>query len=227
MNNKKSSKNSNEFQLSIIHYPLSIIHYSKIYPITDTRITNLSHAEQVKLLIEGGARFIQLREKFLSPKEFFAQAEEAIIIARKYDAIIIINDRVDIALALKADGVHLGQDDLPPEKARKILGKKAIIGFSTHNVEQAIEAVKLPVDYVAIGPVFATKTKENPDEIVGIAGVKKVRQAIGDFPLVAIGGINSDNFREVFESGANSLAIISEILSPPDKIIEKLKNLSN
>lgn len=226
---KFSTKNKKVVLLKTdtFHFPFSIIHYPKIYPITNTRITNLSHAEQVKILIEGGAKFIQLREKFLSPKEFFAQAEEAIMIARKYGVKIIINDRVDIALALKADGVHLGQDDLPPQKAREILGKKAIIGFSTHNVEQAIEAVKLPVDYIAIGPVFTTKTKENPDEIVGTEGVKEVRQAIGDFPLVAIGGINLDNFQKVFESGADSLAIISEILSPPEKIIEKIREFSN
>ncbi len=199
----------------------------KIYPITDTHITKLSHAEQVKILIEGGAKFIQLREKHASPKEFYIQVEAAIKFARKTDAKIIINDRVDIALALKADGVHLGQDDLPPEKARKILGKKAIIGFSTHSVEQAFEAAKLPIDYIAVGPVFATKTKENPDKAVRIEGVKRVRKAIGNFPLVAIGGINSGNFREIFANGANSLAIISEILSPPEKIIENLHRFLN
>ena len=222
MENGKLGKNNKEIQSS----ELNIFRLPKIYPITDTRITKLSHVEQVKILIEGGAKFIQLREKFLSPKEFYAQAEEAIKVARKNGVKIIINDRIDIALALQADGVHLGQDDLLPEHARKILGENAIIGFSTHSVEQAIQAVNFPIDYVAIGPVFATKTKENPDEIVGIKGVKKVRAAIGKFPLVAIGGINSDNFREVLESGADSLAIISEILSPPEKIIEKLKFLS-
>ncbi|MEP7039097.1 MAG: thiamine phosphate synthase, partial [Acidobacteriota bacterium] len=95
----------------------------KIYPITDTRITNLSHAAQVEKLIEGGATFIQLREKYASPKDFYEQAKEALKIARKSDVKIIINDRVDIALALGADGVHLGQADLSPEHARKILGE--------------------------------------------------------------------------------------------------------
>lgn len=222
MSKNKFTVQNSPFTIKNNHSPFTI---EKIYPITDTRITNLSHAEQVKLLIEGGARFIQLREKFLSPGDFFPQAEEAISVAREHNVKIIINDRVDIALALKADGVHLGQDDLPPEKAREILGENAIIGFSTHSVEQAIEAVKLPIDYVAIGPVFATKTKENPDAIVGIEGVRQVRNAIGEFPLVAIGGITSENFREVFKAGANSLAIISEILSPPENISEKLKNL--
>ena len=131
----------------------------QIYPITDTRLSGLSHAEQVKRLIDGGAKFIQLREKYLAPKDFYADAENALKIARENNVKIIINDRVDFALALKADGVHLGQDDLPPDKARKILGENAIIGFSTHNIKQAIEALKFPVDYIAIGPVFATDDK--------------------------------------------------------------------
>ncbi len=195
----------------------------KIYPITDTRLTKLSHAEQVERLIKGGARFIQLREKYASPKKFYDDAKTAIEIARKTSVKIIINDRVDIALALKADGVHLGQDDLPPAKAREILGEKAIIGFSTHSIEQAIEAVKLPIDYVAIGPVFATTTKENPDDVVGIEGVKRVREAIGNFPLVAIGGISAENVSQILESGADSAAVIKSILFPPEKIEENFQ----
>lgn len=199
----------------------------KIYPITDTRIANLSHAEQVEKLIEGGAKFIQLREKYASSGEFYSQAEEALTIARKHSVKIIINDRVDIALALKADGVHLGQDDLPPGNARKILGENAIIGFSTHSVSQAIEAVKLPIDYVAIGPVFVTNTKENPDEVVGLEGVKEVSQAIGIFPLVAIGGINLSNFQKVLNAGANSVAVISGIISMPENITQRLQQYYN
>jgi len=190
-------------------------------------LTGLSHAEQVEKLINGGARFIQLREKYASPKQFYDDAKAAIEIAHRNSVKIIINDRVDIALALKADGVHLGQDDLPPENARQILGEKPIIGFSTHSVHQAIEAVRLPVDYVAIGPVFATQTKENPDKIIGVEGVKRVRTAIGDFPLVAIGGITAENFREVFEAGADSLAVIKAILFPPEKIEENLQTFQS
>ncbi|MEP6904072.1 MAG: thiamine phosphate synthase [Actinomycetota bacterium] len=195
----------------------------KIYPITDTRLTGLSHAAQVKRLIDGGAKFIQLREKSASPKEFYDDAKNALEIARKNSVKIIINDRIDIALALKADGIHLGQTDLPPAKARKILGDRMIVGFSTHNLNQAIEAVKLPIDYLAIGPVFATSTKENPAKTVGIEGLRKVREAIKDFSLVAIGGITAENFREVFEAGADSVAIIKSILFPPDKIKENLQ----
>lgn len=195
----------------------------KIYPITDTHISNLSHAEQVKRLVDGGAEIIQLREKWTSPKDFYEQAKEALEIARKSNVKIIINDRIDIALTLKADGVHLGQDDILPEHARKILGEKVIIGFSTHNLQQVVEAVKFPIDYVAIGPVFATKTKENPDNIIGIKSIKNVREAIGDFPLVAIGGINLENFQEVLETGANSVAIISDLVSDADEITQKLR----
>jgi len=195
----------------------------KIYPITDTRIAKLSHADQVEKLIEGGAKIIQLREKYASPKDFYEFAKEALKIARQHKVKIIINDRVDIALALKADGVHLGQDDLPPEHARKILGEKAIIGFSTHNLEQAVRGARLPIDYLAIGPVFATRTKENPENVVGIEGVKNVREAVGDFPLVAIGGITLENFREVLQSGADSVAVVSNLLLDADKIIEKMK----
>ena len=198
----------------------------KIYPITDMRLTGISHAEQVEKLIAGGARFIQLREKHASPKQFYEAAQAAIEIARRDGAKIIINDRVDIALALKADGVHLGQDDLSPAEARKILGENAIIGFSTHSVGQAIEAVTLPLDYIAVGPVFATETKENPDEIVGLEGVRQVRAAIGDFPLVAIGGITTENFRAVLKAGADSLAIIKSVLFPPEKIAENLRSFT-
>ena len=195
----------------------------KIYPITDTRISKLSHVAQVEKLIEGGATFIQLREKYAAPQDFYEAAKLALEYARTRGVKIIINDRLDIALALGADGVHLGQDDLPPEKARQILGKKAIIGFSTHNLEQAICAAELPIDYLAIGPVYATKTKENPDQTVGLEGIQVVRKAVGDFPIVAIGGISYQNLQSIFESGANSAAIISDLIGDADKITEKMR----
>src|SRR5687768_5154472 len=132
----------------------------KIYPITDTRISGgLTHAEQVTRLRAGGARLIQLREKHLSPREFYHEAEAALAVARERNTRLIINDRADIALALGADGVHLGQDDLSPSAARRLLGPRFIIGYSTHSVAQAVEAARLPVDYVAVGPIFETGTK--------------------------------------------------------------------
>ncbi len=194
----------------------------KIYPLTNVEISGLSQVEQVKKLINGGAKLIQLREKKATSRDFYESAKKVLEIARKSDVKILINDRIDIALAVKADGVHLGQDDLSPIYAREILGKNAIIGFSTHNISQAIKAIKLPINYLAIGPIFNTNTKENPDEVVGIKGLKQVRKAIGNFPLVAIGGITLENCPKIFESGADSVALISAILQKPDKIAETL-----
>lgn len=185
----------------------------RIYPITDRRLTGLSHGEQVRRLAAGGASLVQLREKFLSPRDFYEEALEAVRFAHANGVRIIINDRVDIALAIKADGVHLGQTDLAPRYARKILGADALIGYSTHSVAQAIEALSEGADYLAIGPVFPTGTKDNPDEVVGTDGVTAVREAIGSMPLVAIGGISEETVDEVFAAGADSAAIVSAILS--------------
>lgn len=187
----------------------------KVYPITDVRLTGLSHAEQVTRLIQGGATLIQLREKDLSPREFFTQAQAALEVARAHDVRIIINDRVDIALALHADGVHLGQHDMPPDAAREILGDEALIGFSTHNPAQAISASTLPIDYLAIGPIFPTSSKNNPDPVVGLDGLREVRDAVGHLPLVAIGGITPQNIESVLKVGANCVAVIGAVLIDP------------
>lgn len=199
------------------------LEFPKIYPITDARISGLSHAEQVKRLIGGGAKIIQLREKHAAPKEFFRDAESALKTARAANVKIIVNDRVDIALALGADGVHLGQDDLPPREARKILGEKAIIGFSTHNLKQAEKGLEFPVDYLAVGPIFTTTTKENPDKIVTIEALKKIRALTKTLPLIAIGGIGLENFREILDLGVDSVAVISGILSAAEEISETMK----
>jgi thiamine-phosphate pyrophosphorylase len=185
----------------------------RVYPITDTQISGISHADQVSLLADGGATFIQLREKNLSALDFYHEAKRALAVAKQRGVTLIINDRVDIALVLGAAGVHLGQDDLPPEAARKLLGDEAVIGYSTHNVSQAIAAAALPVDYIAIGPIFRTGTKANPDPVVRLEGLRAVREAIGDMPLVAIGGITEANAAAVLEAGADSVAVISAILS--------------
>jgi len=196
----------------------------KVYPITDVPLTQLSHLEQVKQLIKGGAEIIQLREKYAAPKEFYQSAKAVMDYLGGSRVKIIINDRVDIALAVKADGVHLGQDDLWPDDARRILGENYIIGFSTHNIAQAIEAIKFPINYVALGPVFKTETKESSDAIVGLEGLKKVRRAIIDFPLVAIGGIDLATAQTVLANGADSVAVISAILKPAERISENLNS---
>ena len=186
----------------------------------------MSHAAQVERLCAGGATFIQLREKHLSPREFYREAAEALEVARKHNARLIINDRADIALALRADGVHLGQDDLPPEAARALLGEDFIIGYSTHNVEQAMLAAKLPVDYLAIGPLFSTSSKINPDPVVNLDGLRRVRDELGeDLPLVAIGGINLKNAQDALRSGADTLAIISYLLEMPSEITVRTREL--
>jgi thiamine-phosphate pyrophosphorylase len=197
----------------------------RVYPLTDVQLSGLSHAEQVRLLSLGGAMLVQLREKQMSPKEFYEQAKAAVIVAEQCGVRVIINDRVDVALAVRADGVHLGQDDMPPEAARKLLGSEAIIGYSTHNVEQAIEASKLPIDYLAIGPIFGTATKSDTAPVLGLEGLRAVRQAIGDFPVVAIGGITSSNAHDVIEAGADSVGLISALLARPDGITEATQTL--
>ncbi len=193
-----------------------------IYPITDTLVSGISHVEQVEKLIAGGAEIIQLREKQLSSLDFFNDAENAIRIARKHGVRVIINDRVDIALALNADGVHLGQDDLPPDAARAIFGKNAVIGFSTHTLEQAIKAVKLPIDYIAVGPIFETHTKQKQDAVVSIEGLRQMRNAIGDFPLVAIGGINARNILSIFAAGADSAAMVGAVVADASMIEKRM-----
>jgi thiamine-phosphate pyrophosphorylase len=198
----------------------------KIYPITDTVVSRISHAEQVTRLIEGGARFIQLREKSASPRDFYEAAEDAFRAAAKSGGQIIINDRVDLAMALNAGGVHLGQDDLPPEAARKILGRDAIIGYSTHSVDQARHALTLPVNYIAIGPIFETATKKDQEKVVGLDALRAVRRAIGSFPLVAIGGINGSNLKAVLAAGADSVALIGGLLAEPESLANRFRELS-
>lgn len=191
---------------------------TRLYPITDKCLSGLSHAEQVSHLSQGGVFLVQLREKFLSPLEFYREAVAALRVARNRGVKVIINDRVDIALALKADGVHLGQDDLPPEAARRLLGPEFIIGFSTHNLEQARLAAQMPVDYIALGPIFATSTKQACEAPTGLAGLQSARQVMGGIPLVAIGGITAETSQDVIDAGADAIAVISGLWSSPGQL---------
>ena len=200
---------------------------TKLYPITDVRISGLSHTEQVERLSAGGATLIQLREKLLSPREFFAEAEKALSVARFRGVRTIINDRVDIALALQVDGVHLGQNDIAPEVARRLLGEDAIIGFSTHTVEQAQAALNMPIDYIAVGPIFSTTTKANPDPVVGLDGLRRVRDIVGHLPVVAIGGIGMEQAAAVISAGADAVAVISALLAQPSRIQDRTMELGS
>lgn len=196
----------------------------KLYPITDARLSGLAHAEQVARLADGGATLIQLREKRLSPREFYRVAEDAVAEARARGVTLVVNDRADIALAAGASGVHLGQDDLDPAAARRLLGDVFVIGYSTHDLAQLEAAARLPVDYVAFGPVFQTRTKANPDAVVGLELLRRARAALDpSIPLVAIGGITRANARSAFDAGADSVAVISAIVSEPDEIARRTR----
>jgi thiamine-phosphate pyrophosphorylase len=197
----------------------------RVYPITDRQLSQFSHAQQVGKLIEAGATLIQLREKIDSPAEFYNQAAAALQVAREHGIALIINDRADIALALRADGAHLGQDDLPPEAARRLLGPAAIIGFSTHNLQQAKLAAHMPVDYIAIGPIFATATKASSNPPLGIESLLLIREAIGSIPLVAIGGITAGNMAAVLNAGADAVALISQVWTPPGQLDLKMRQI--
>jgi thiamine-phosphate pyrophosphorylase len=175
-------------------------------------------------LIGAGATLIQFRDKSepAQPRRTLSCARELrrITIDR---ATLIINDRVDLCLAAGADGVHLGQDDLSPEAARQIFDriedrKKQLIGYSTHNLDQVREADALAVDYIAIGPVFATSSKARPDPVIGPEGVRAARQ-VTQKPLVAIGGITRQNARQVTEAGADAVAVISDLFESPGKAV--------
>ncbi len=196
----------------------------RVYPITDARLSGLSHADQVKRLIDAGATLIQLRDKQAAPHDFYRAAQAALRIARDHDVTLIINDRVDIALTLKADGVHLGQTDLPAAAARRLLGDGAIIGLSTHNIEQVQLAQQHPINYIAFGPIFQTDTKEAPDPATGLRTLQAVRHLM-DLPLVAIGGISAENAASIFAAGADAVATISGVVAGPGRIAENLRRM--
>lgn len=182
----------------------------KLYPITDCQLSNCSHEEIVQMMLAAGARLIQLRDKDAKAKEMLDAARACVKLTREAGATLIINDRVDVALTCGADGVHLGQEDLSVEEAREILGDDKIIGVSTHNLDQLKAALETSANYIAIGPVFSTTTKENPDPVVGLELVSEARKLV-DRPLVAIGGISVERAPAVIAAGADSVAVISAL----------------
>lgn len=197
----------------------------KIYPITDAGLSGLSHLEQVRALIDGGARIIQIREKSFNAADWIGDVEKAVRLAREAGVPIIINDRVDVAIVVGANGVHLGQNDLPPAAARRMLGDGAIVGYSTHTLAQVHDARDLPIDYIAFGPIFSTKSKTDADPTVGLRLLTQAISEAGDIPIVAIGGIDRSNVHEVFESGADSAAVIGAIMALGGEIANELKIL--
>ena len=169
-------------------------------------------------LVAGGCRLLQYRNKNENARVMIEQAR-ALKLRFGSPVRLIMNDRADLCLAADFDGVHVGQEDLLPESVRQIIGSERWLGVSTHNPEQLREADLTSADYVAIGPVFATSSKENPDPIVGLEGVRRARELTRK-PLVAIGGITRGNAASVIEAGADSVAVISDLLREPRKSAE-------
>ena len=196
-----------------------MIHLPRLYAILDASYFSdsqilFSTAEE---LLAGGVTLLQYRNKSGNAREMLEQARE---LKRRLDgAKLIMNDRADLCLAAGFDGVHVGQEDLSPEGARKVVGTILWLGVSTHNPEQIKEADKTSADYIAIGPVFSTASKANPDPVVSLEGVRQAR-ALTRKPLVAIGGINRANCRSVIEAGADSVAVISDLMREPRKSAE-------
>lgn len=199
----------------------------RIYPITDRRLSGLSHHEQCERLISGGARLIQIREKDLKSDQLFDDLKKCVAMGREHGVRILINDRVDIALACDSDGVHLGQTDMGVADARRLLGTDRIIGVSTHNQAEVSEALTTDADYIAIGPVFGTTTKENPDPTLGIEGFEALRGMISNRPVVAIGGINAENYRDVLGAGADAVAIIGALHSSNGSIESNFRRFTS
>jgi thiamine-phosphate pyrophosphorylase len=170
--------------------------------------------------LAGGARFIQIRCKHASSRDFLALSEEIVRRAHDEGAVVIINDRADIARLCGADGVHLGQEDLEPAAARRILGAGAVVGLSTHSADQVRAASRQPVDYIAVGPIFGTSTKETGYRGVGTALVAEAKNILGEAgdgkPVVAIGGITLEQAPAVIQAGATSVAVISDLVATQD-----------
>jgi thiamine-phosphate pyrophosphorylase len=168
----------------------------------------------IKAALDGGIKLIQLREKDIPVNSFVKLALEARKLTAGYDALLIVNDRPDVAMASGADGVHLGQDDFPFDKARR-LAPDLIIGASTHNVKEAKEAETAGASYINIGPIFKTETKKWDEEFLGIAGIKEIASAV-NIPFTVMGGIKKEHIPELRDAGANAIALVTAITSATD-----------
>jgi thiamine-phosphate pyrophosphorylase len=185
----------------------------RVYPILDSEALarrGIGLETAAAAFVEGGAGILQIRHKGHWSREVFASAKRIAGLCREAGAQFVVNDRADFALLLEA-GLHIGQDDLSPRDARKLMGTEPTIGFSSHNVEQLCAAGGEPVDYVALGPIFGTASKMNPDPMVGVAELRRCR-ALLEKPLVAIGGITLENARDAWQAGADSVAVIAGLL---------------
>jgi thiamine-phosphate pyrophosphorylase len=204
-----------------------VISVPRLYPVVNASCFSstedlVAFADQ---LLAGGCTLLQYRNKGLSAREMLGQARELRRQSRArapapHGLKLIMNDRADLALIAEFDGVHVGQDDLLPESVRGLIGPDRWLGVSTHNPEQMQEADLTSADYLAIGPVFSTSSKDKPDPVVGLDGVRRAR-SLTRKPLVAIGGITRANAASVIEAGADSVAVISDLLREPRKSAEE------
>lgn len=201
----------------------------RLYLVTDRKLCNSRPIDEViALAVKGGAGLVQLREKAISTRDFVELAIKIKRITSPLGIPLIINDRIDVALASKADGVHIGQSDMPYEMARKLMGPDAVIGLSVESMEEVIEAQDFAVDYLGVSPVFVTPTKTDTKLEWGLEGITKIKE-ISRHPLVAIGGINSRNAARVVAAGADCVAVVSDICSASDpeksagKLLEAFK----
>ncbi|MFZ1977797.1 MAG: thiamine phosphate synthase [Bacteroidota bacterium] len=191
-------------------------HEFSLYLVTDRKLSHPRTIEDVvRSAIKGGVSAVQLREKDCSTREYIASARRIHDILKPLNIPLIINDRIDVALAMNADGIHIGQSDMPYSDARKVMGTGAIIGLSIETMEQAFEAENLDVDYLGVSPIFSTSTKTDTAAGWGIEGLKALR-AQSRHTLIAIGGINSSNAAAVMEAGADGIAVVSAICASPD-----------
>ena len=198
-----------------------------VYLVTDHGLCRNRPLQDVVLkAVQGGVSCVQLREKDLPTRDFIGEAVAVKKILVPFHVPLIINDRVDVALACGADGVHLGQQDMPYAMARKLMGDKVIIGLSVETWEDVEAVEKLDVNYIGVSPIFTTPTKTDTKEPWGLAGLRKIR-AFSRHPVVAIGGINASNAQAVAEAGADCLAVVSAVCSADDPVAAavKLKNI--
>jgi thiamine-phosphate pyrophosphorylase len=198
-----------------------------LYLVTDRRLCGGKPLEEVIIkAVKGGVAYVQLREKDVSTRFFVEEAKKIKKLLEPYKVPLIINDRVDVALACSAAGVHIGQNDMPYDLARKLLGDKAIIGLSVETWEDVEDAQKLDVFYIAASPVFPTPTKTDTKRAWGLKGLKKIK-SFSRHPVVAIGGINEANIVEVAKTGTDIFAIVSAICAAvdPEKVARRLNDL--
>jgi len=208
-----SLKNSDSKNHSDMKYPdrkTSRLEEIDFYLVTDSGLSRKGTLSDVKEAVEAGCKIVQYREKNRSTREMISEAAEIKRICID-KAIFLVNDRIDVALAVDADGVHIGQDDMPIETARRLLGKDKIIGLTVHNADEAIEAEKKEADYVGLSPIFDTVTKNDAGDGIGPEKIPEIKNAIS-IPVVAIGGINKENCESVIRNGADSLVAISAVI---------------